>query len=54
MTDLDAVAALVADARAYGHQSVDCAALERLIAERVSARTTEVLRRDLMEVFPLT
>lgn len=55
MTDaLHELAMLVADARAHGHQSVDCASLERLIVRCREHRPAEHLRRDLMAVYPLT
>lgn len=54
MTDaLHELATLVADARAHGHGSIDCAALEALIARCRQDRHLEHLRRDLMEVYPL-
>lgn len=55
MTDpLHELATLVADARAHGHNAIDCAALEALIVRCRQQRTHEHLRRDLMQVYPLT
>lgn len=48
------LATLVADARAHGAQSIDCASLERLIVRCRQQRPAEHLRRDLMAVYPLT
>lgn len=55
MTDaLHQLELLVADARAHGAQSIDCAALEALIVRCREQRPAEHLRRDLMQVWPLT
>ena len=51
---LNELALLVADARAHGHGSIDCASLEKLITRCRQDRHLEHLRRDLMQVYPLT
>ena len=54
MTDpLEQLAILVADARAHGHNSIDCASLEALIQRCRHGQHLEHLRRDLMQVWPL-